>query len=69
MYGENQYRKARKEDIDLGMLVSSYFYIKKMNILKQSWECEVLQTVIYRLRESCETQRGQNDGPLSRKRG
>ena len=41
VYGHNQYRKGRKDDINLGMLAGHCFYIKKMNVLTQSWECEV----------------------------
>ena len=41
VYGHNQYGKCRKSDINLGMLDGHCFYIKKMDVLTQSWECEV----------------------------
>ena len=41
VYGQNQCRKGRKDDINLGMLAGHCFYIKKMDVLTQSWECEV----------------------------
>ena len=41
VYGHNQYRKTRKDDIDLGMLDGHCFYIKSLDVLTQSWECEV----------------------------
>ena len=41
VYGQNQCRKRRKDDINLGMLSVHCFYIKKMDFLTQSWECEV----------------------------
>ena len=48
MYGHNQYRKGRKGDINLGMLKGHCFFIKKMNVLTQSWECEVCRQLFTR---------------------
>ena len=48
VYGHNQYRKGRKDDINLGMLAGHCFYIKKMDVLTQSWECEVCKQLFTR---------------------
>ena len=48
VYGQNQCRKGRKGDINLGMLAGHCFYIKKMDILTQSWECEVCKQLFTR---------------------
>ena len=48
VYGQNQYRKGRKDDINLGMLAGHCFYIKKMDVLTQSWECEVCKQLFTR---------------------
>ena len=48
VYGHNQYRKGRKGDINLGMLGGHCFYIKKMDVLTQSWECEVCKQLFTR---------------------
>ena len=48
VYGHNQYRKGRKGDINLGMLGGHCFYIKKMDVLTQSWECEVCRQLFTR---------------------
>ena len=48
VYGQNQYRKGRKDDINLGMLGGHCFYIKKMDVLTQSWECEVCNQLFTR---------------------
>ena len=47
-YGHNQYGKCRKDDINLGMLDGHCFYIKKMDVLTQSWECEVCKQLFTR---------------------
>ena len=56
VYGHNQYRKGRKGDINLGMLEGHCFYIKKMNVLTQSWECEVCKQLFTREHRSQKTQ-------------
>ena len=48
VYGHNQYRKCWKDGINLGMLDGHYFYIKKMDVLTQSWECEVCKQLFTR---------------------
>ena len=48
VYGQNQYRKGRRDDINLGMLGGHCFYIKKMDVLTQSWECEVCKQLFTR---------------------
>ncbi|XP_057309046.1 uncharacterized protein LOC130647274 isoform X1 [Hydractinia symbiolongicarpus] len=40
VYGHNQYKKGL-DTIDLGMLHDHCFYIKKLDVLTQNWECEV----------------------------
>ena len=42
VYGQNQYKKGRKDDINLGMLDGHCFYIKSLDVLTQSWECDCL---------------------------
>ena len=44
----HQYIKCRKDDINLGMLGGHCFYIKKMDVLTQRWECEVLRQLFTR---------------------
>ena len=48
VYGHTQYRKGRKGDINLGMLKGHCFFIKKMDVLTQSWECEVCRQLFTR---------------------
>ena len=50
VYGYDQCRKERKDDINLGMLAGHCFYIKKMDILTQSFECEVCKQLFTRER-------------------
>ena len=50
VYGHNQYKKGRKSDINLGMLGGHCFYIKKMDVLTQIWECEVCTQLFTRER-------------------
>ncbi|XP_057317023.1 uncharacterized protein LOC130658019 [Hydractinia symbiolongicarpus] len=40
VYGQNQYKKDL-DTINIGMLQGHCFYIKKMDVLTQHWECEV----------------------------
>ena len=41
VYDNNQYRKCREDDTNLGMLGGHCFYIKSLDVLTESWECEV----------------------------
>ena len=58
MYGHNQYRIGRKDDINLGMLDGHGFYIKKFDVLTQSWECEVCKKLVYTRREPGTREKG-----------
>ena len=44
----NSIEKGAKDDINLGMLAGHCFYIKKMNVLTQSWEYEVCKQLFTR---------------------
>ena len=49
VYGYDQCRKGRKDDINLCMLAGHCFYIKKMDFLTQSWEREVCKRLFTRV--------------------
>ena len=51
-----QYRKVRKDDINLGMLAGHCYYIKKMDVLTQSCECKVCKQLFTRERNLEKTQ-------------
>ena len=44
VYGQNQY-KAKLDTINLGMYLGHCFYIKKMDVLCQKWECMACKQV------------------------
>ena len=48
VYGHNQYRKCREDDINLGMLDGHCFYIKILDFLTESLGCEVCRQLFTR---------------------